>query len=146
MPTAAKLMAAICLATLGFVLSQMIMPLMPERASFGYFVPTNMAIGAILGWAVMGTRAGGGLWMGISNGLTGAFLLVICGVVTQSALRMLNLSMQRRYDSLGDAFIAVLTIGAEYFMIMATGPIAIAVVVGGIISGTVTNYAEKKWP
>ncbi len=146
MPTAARLMAAICLALLGFVLSEMIMPLMPERSSFGYFVPTNMALGALAGWVVMGPRAGGGFVMGLSNGLTGTFILLLWGLATQSTLTMLKLSMQRRYDGLGEAVLAVLSIGAEYFLIMATIPIAIVVLVGGAISGFVTNYAEQKWP
>lgn len=146
MPTAARLMAAICLALLGFVLSEMIMPLMPERSSFGYFVPTNMALGALAGWVVMGPRAGGGFVMGLSNGLTGTFILLLWGLATQSTLTMLKLSMQRRYDGLGEAVLAVLSIGAEYFLTMATIPIAIVVLVGGAISGFVTNYAEQNWP
>jgi hypothetical protein len=139
-------MAAICLALLGFVLSEMIMPLMPERSSFGYFVPTNMALGALAGWVVMGPRAGGGFVMGLSNGLTGTFILLLWGLATQSTLTMLKLSMQRRYDGLGEAVLAVLSIGAEYFLTMATIPIAIVVLVGGAISGFVTNYAEQNWP
>lgn len=146
MPTAARLMAAICLACMGFVLSEMIMPLMPDRASFGYFVPTNMALGALAGWVVMGPRAGGGPVMGIGNGLTGVFVLVLWGLAAQAVLRMLKLSMQRRYDGLGEAVLSVLSIGAEYFLIMATIPIAGVIVIGGIISGLATNYAEKKWP
>jgi len=146
MPTTARLMAAICLAFLGFILSQMIMPLMPDRASFGYFVPTNMALGALAGWVVMGPRAGGGFLMGISNGLTGAFVLLLWGLATQATLTMLKLSMQRRYDGLGEAVFAVLSIGADYFLIMSTVPIAIVVLVGASVSGLLTNYAKRKWP
>ncbi len=146
MPTGAKLMAAICLAILAFVLSEMIMPLMPERTHFGYFVPINMALGVVVGWIVMGSRAGGSVFMGITNGVSGAFMLVLWGLFTHGVIRMIDLSMQRRYDGLGEAALAVLSIGAEYFLIMATGPVGIALLVGGAISGLATNYAERRWP
>ena len=146
MPTAAKLMAAFCLASLAFVVSQMIMPLMPERSEFGYFVPINMAVGALVGWVIMAPRSGHGMGAGITNGLTGAFMLVLWGLATHAVIRMLDLSMQRRYDGMGEALLAVLTISAEYLLVMATVPIGIALSVGGIISGIATNYAERKWP
>ncbi len=103
MPTAAKLMAAFCLASLAFVVSQMIMPLMPERSEFGYFVPINMAVGALVGWVIMAPRSGHGMGAGITNGLTGAFMLVLWGLATHAVIRMLDLSMQRRYDGMGDS-------------------------------------------
>jgi hypothetical protein len=146
MPTGAKLMAAICLAVLAFVLSQMIIPLLPETIQLGYFVPVNMAIGALTGWGVMGPRAGGGIKMGISNGLTGAIVLVLWGVFTQAVLEMLKHSLRKKYDGLGEAFIAVIEFGSEYILIMATVPIALTIVVGGVISGIITNRAKKNWP
>lgn len=145
MPTAARLMGAVCLAFLAYVLSRMIMPLMPDGTDFGYFVVTNVALGIVAGWVVMGSRAGGNIGTGISNGLTGAFVLVLWGLAAQAVLEMLHRSLQRRYDGLGEAFIAVLTLGAEYFLVMASVPIAITLVVGGALSGLLTNYAKSKW-
>lgn len=146
MPTAAKLMAAICLALLAFIVSQMIMPLMPERSYFGYFVPINMAVGALVGWVIMAPRAGHGMAAGITNGLTGAFMLVFWGLATHAVIRMLDLSMQRRYDGVGEGLLAVLTISAEFILVMATVPIGIVLIVGGILSGIATNFAERRWP
>ncbi|WP_037227168.1 TrgA family protein [Roseobacter sp. GAI101] len=146
MPTGSKFMAALCLSVLAFVLSYMIIPLMPETTQFGYFVPINMALGALAGWTVMGPRAGGGIAKGISNGLTGAFVLILWGVFTQAMLEMLKRALRRQYDGLGEAFIAVVSFAGEYLLIMATVPIAVTVVVGGVLSGLLTNCAKKRWP
>lgn len=123
----------------------MIMPLMPDGTNFGYFIPTNMSLAALVGWVAMGPRAGGSVWAGISNGLTGAFILVLWGLATQAVLEMLYRSLQRRYDGLGEAFIATITFGAEFFLIMATVPISVTIVVGGIAAGLLTNAAANRW-
>ncbi|HIF77757.1 MAG TPA: TrgA family protein, partial [Sulfitobacter sp.] len=52
MPTGARLMAAISLAVLAFILSGMVVPLMPESTDFGYFLPLNMMLGLLVGWRV----------------------------------------------------------------------------------------------
>ncbi len=145
MPTAARLMAAGCFAILALVVSQMIIPLVPEGKRLGYFVPINMLVGFLIGWVMIGPRAGGGMGRGISNGLTGAFLLILWGIATQAVIEMIRLSMLRRYDGFAEAILAAIGIGAEFFMLMATVAIGVTVVVGGVISGLLTNYAEGRW-
>ena len=145
MPTAARLMGAISLSLVAYILSRMIMPLMPDGTDFSYFVLTNMALGLVAGWVVMGPRAGGDILAGIGNGLTGVFILVLWGLTAQAILEMLSRSLQRRYDGLGEAFLAVLNLGAEYFLVMATLPIAVAIIVGGAVAGILTNLAKARW-
>ena len=67
MPTAARLVAAILLAILGWVLFDLIRPLMPEGTDFGWFNYVNAFIGWCVGWIVMGRRAGRGFVSGINN-------------------------------------------------------------------------------
>ena len=59
---------------------------------------------------------------------------------------MLKHSLRKKYDGLGEAFIAVIEFGSEYILIMATVPIALTIVVGGAVSGIITNRAKKNWP
>src|SRR6056297_2390291 len=98
MPTAARLMAAFCLAVVGYVISEMVKPLMPESTDFGYFVPLNITLGIFVGWIVMGRRAGRGTTSAINNGLTGVFVLMLWGVGVQAANEMVRLAMRNRYD------------------------------------------------
>jgi len=60
MPTAARLMAALCLAVVGYVVSDMVVPLMPENTDFGRFHYVNAVLGALVGWLIMGPRGGRG--------------------------------------------------------------------------------------
>ncbi|KIN61172.1 Tellurite resistance protein [Sulfitobacter noctilucae] len=143
MPTAARLMAAICLAVTAYVISLMVMPLMPESTDFGYFVPLNIVLGLVVGWVVMGPRAGRGATAAVNNGLAGVFVLMFWGVGIQSAYEMFRLAMRHRYDGPSEAIIAIFTIGAEYVTIIATIPIGVALLVAALISGVLTDVADR---
>ncbi|WP_120504892.1 TrgA family protein [Sulfitobacter mediterraneus] len=143
MPTAAKLTAAICLAAVGYILSLMVMPLMPESTDFGYFVPLNMFLGLCVGWFVMGRRAGRGTTAAINNGLTGVFVLMLWGVGVQAINEMIRLAMRNRYDGPFEAMVAVFQIGAEFAVIVITVPIVIVAVIASIIGGLLVEFAHK---
>lgn len=145
MPTAARLMAAACLAVVAYAISQMVMPLMPESTDFGYFVQINIILGLIAGWTVMGRRAGRGLTPAINNGLTGVFVLMLWGIGVQAIYEMMRLAMRHRYDGPFEAITAVFQIGAEYALVIATIPMAGALVLGAVVSGLLTEYAAKNW-
>lgn len=146
MPSAARLMGAVCLSALAFVLSGMVIPLMPESTDFGYFVPLNMVLGLGIGWTVMGSRAGRGTTAAINNGFAGAFVLMLWGIGVQAAYEMFRRAMRNRYDDPFEALVAVFQIAAEYGLMVATLPIAIALVVGAVICGLLTEFAYNRWP
>jgi len=147
MPSAARLMGAVCMAVLAFVLSGMVMPLMPESTDFGYFVPLNILLGLVIGWTVMGSRVGGDTTAAsINNGIAGAFVLLLWGIGLQACYEMFRLAMRNRYDDPFEALVAVFQIAAEYGLMIATVPIAIAIVVGAVISGLLTEFAHRRWP
>ena len=145
MPTAARLMAAICLAMVAYAMSLIVMPLMPESTDFGYFVPLNITLGLFVGWFVMGRRAGKGTTAAINNGLTGVFVLLLWGVGVQAINEMMRLAMRNRYDGPFEAIVAVFTIAAEYAWIITTVQMGIAFVVGAVISGLLTEMADRRW-
>ncbi|NNE53258.1 MAG: TrgA family protein [Sulfitobacter sp.] len=145
MPTAARLMAALCLAVVGFVVSEMVKPLMPESTDFGYFVQVNIILGLAVGWFVMGRRAGRGTTAAINNGLTGVFVLFLWGIGVQAANEMVRLAMRNRYDGPLEAITDAFKIGAEFGLTIATVPIGIVFVVSAVISGLLTDYANRRW-
>ena len=145
MPTAARLMAAICLAVLAFVISQMVRPLMPESTDFGYFDYVNIILGLAVGWFVMGRRGGRGFTSALNNGLTGVFVLMLWGVGVQAANEMVRLAMRNRYDGPFEALTATFQIGAEFAVVIATIPIGVTLLVGAIISGLLTEFASNRW-
>ena len=144
MPTAAKLTAAICShSAVGYILSLMVMPLMPESTDFGYFVPLNAVLGLLVGWLVMGRRAGRGTTAAINNGLTGVFVLMLWGIGVQAINEMIRLAMRNRYDGPFEAMVAVFQIGAEFAVIVITVPIVVVAVIASIISGLLVEFAHK---
>ena len=145
MPTAARLMAAVCLAVVGYIISRMVMPLMPESTDFGYFIPLNICLGLVVGWVVMGRRAGRGTTAAINNGLTGVFVLMLWGVGLQAINEMVRLAMRNRYDGPLEAIVAVFQIGAEFAVMIATGPIGLALLISAVVSGLLTEYASRHW-
>ncbi|MEM5544671.1 TrgA family protein [Sulfitobacter sp. AS92] len=145
MPTGARLMAAISLAVLAFILSGMVVPLMPESTDFGYFLPLNIVLGLLVGWSVMGRRAGRGTTAAINNGLAGVFVLMLWAIFLQAANEMVRLALRNRYDDPFEAIVAVFQIGAEFGVMIATVPMAVALVVGAVISGLLTEFAYNRW-
>ena len=145
MPTAARLMAAICLAVVGYVISTMVIPLMPESTNFGNFIPINIVLGLLAGWFIMGPRVGRGTTAAINNGLTGVFVLMLWGVALQATYEMVRLAMRNRYDNAFEALTAIFQIGAEYAWIVCTVPIGIALLISALISGLLAEFASNRW-
>ena len=145
MPTAARLVAAICLAVVAVIISRMVMPLMPESTDFGYFTQVNILIGFLSGWVVMGKRAGRGTTAAINNGITGVVVMVFWGLFVHSTDEMVKLAMRNRYDGPFEAIIAVLYIGLDFAKMIFTGEVILTLLIGGVASGLATEYASRKW-
>ncbi|PCJ06653.1 MAG: tellurium resistance protein [Rhodobacteraceae bacterium] len=145
MPTGARLTAALCLALLAFVLSSEIMPLMPEGTNFGYFTPLNMGLGLVIGWVVMGKRAGRGFVPAINNGIGGVAVLLFWGVFIQGGYEMFRLAMRNRYDGPFEALSAIFTIGLDYAFVIFVPEVIVTVLVGALVSGLATEKASHHW-
>ncbi|UWR69886.1 TrgA family protein [Phaeobacter inhibens] len=145
MPTAARLIAALSMALVAIAVSFLIMPLMPEGTAFGYFVPFNAALGVLIGWVWVGRHVGRGVVNAINNGLTGAALLVLWGLFFQGAWEMFRLAMRNRYDGPFEALSAIFVIGLDFFFVMAVPHVLLALVIGGISCGLVTENAARRW-
>ncbi|KNG95458.1 TrgA family protein [Pseudaestuariivita atlantica] len=147
-PTAAKLVAAVCLGALGWYVSELIKPLVTEAkviTAFGWFSVVNAVIGAIVGWVFIGSRAGGGMSAAIGIGITGMALMVLWGLGLQGANEMIALAMKNRYDGPVEAVTAVFELSIEYFFLMSTVEIWMTLIVGGIVSGIAAEFAARRW-
>lgn len=145
MYTMPRLVAAILLAAVGFLASELIKPLMPEGTQFGWFNYVNAGLGAIMGWVVIGKRVGRGITAAIGNGMTGAAALLFWGLFTQSVNEMLKLSLRRRYDGPVEALTDMMRIGVEWGLAIATAPVLGTIFVGGIIAALVAEVSARHW-
>ncbi|MDU9003834.1 TrgA family protein [Sedimentitalea todarodis] len=145
MPTTSRLVAAVCLALLAYVLSRVVMPLMPEGMNFGYFIYVNMGLGVLIGWNVIGSRAGRGTTAAINNGLTGVVALIFWGLFVQGCYEMFDQAMNNRFDGPFEALVAILEIAAEYALILLTPTFILTALLGGALSGLATECAWRRW-
>ncbi len=145
MPDAAKLVAAVGMALLALIASGMIMPLFEEDTNFGYFVHVNVVLGALVGWLVIGSRAGRGTISAINVGLTSSVVLVFWGLFVQSCNEMTRLAMKNRFDGPFEALVSIFEIGAEWALLMSTVTVWTTLLVGGVIVGIASEYAWRTW-
>jgi hypothetical protein len=145
MPDAARLIAAICIGAIAYVVSFQIMPLMPESTDFGSFVYVNAVLGLATGWVVMGKRAGRGITAAINNGLGGALVLVLWGLFIHSCYQMFDRAMDNWYNGFMVAMAAIFQFMAEYALILIDPTVLATLAVGGVLSGLLTEYAWRTW-
>lgn len=145
MPDAARLVAALSLALIAFIVSGQIMPLMPEGTNFGWFTYVNVALGILCGWIVMGRRAGRGITPAINNGLTGVGVLIFWGLFVQGCYEMIRLAMRNRYDGPLEALSAIFRIGLDYGTTIFVPVVVLTLLVGSVLAGLATEYAWRTW-
>ncbi|MBO9449636.1 TrgA family protein [Tropicibacter sp. R16_0] len=145
MPDAARLVAALSLALIAFIVSGLVMPLMPEGMDFGYFTWVNVGLGVICGWVVMGKRAGRGITPAINNGVTGVLALLFWGLFVQGAYEMFRQAMRNRFDGPFEALGAIFTIGFDYGLTIMVPSIIWTLLVGGVLAGLATEFAWRQW-
>jgi hypothetical protein len=144
MPTAARMISAICLAALAWVVSEQIKTLFEEDKIFGFFNMINLVLGFVIGWQVIGSRAGRGYSAAINNGLTGGVVLVFWGLFSHSGERMIELSMRNRYDGAFDAVAGMFQIMWDNAILIATPVIALMLIVGSAVSGLIAELMSKR--
>ncbi|NOD29763.1 TrgA family protein [Ruegeria atlantica] len=145
MPTASRLVAAVCLVVLAFLVSGMVIDNGEEGKDYGYFTYVNMALGAICGWKIMGKRAGRGWTAGINNGLTGVASLLFWALFVQGCYRMFDLAMRNRYGGPFEAVMAIFSIGIDYGKQLIYPEILVALAIGAVVAGLATEQASRKW-
>ena len=144
MPTAAKAIAALCLAALGYLSSELVKTLLPEITNFGRFSEFNALLGLLIGWVVVGRRAGRGTKDAVANGLTGVVALIFWSLFLFSGYEMIQLSLDRRFDGPIEAFAAIFEIGIEYGSILVNPMMIIVFLMGALITGYLSEFVARR--
>ena len=98
MPTAAKLIGALSFAALAWFVSDLIKPLLPEGTQVGLLSPVNAFFGLLMGWRILGARAGEGIVSSVGYGLTAAVATVFWGLLAWAGYEMIVRSTRLYYD------------------------------------------------
>ncbi|MEO9652979.1 MAG: TrgA family protein [Roseobacter sp.] len=145
MPDAARLVAALCIGLIAYLVSFQIMTLMPDSVDFGAFEYINTILGIVTGWTVMGKRAGRGITAAINNGLGGALILVLWGLFIYACYQMFDRALDNWYQGFFDALAAIFQFMAEYALILMDPLVLFSLAGGGVLAGLFTEYAWRTW-
>lgn len=145
MPTASRLVAALSLMVIAFLVSSMIIDNGEEGKDYGYFSYVNLLLGFLCGWVIMGKRAGRGWTAAVNNGLTGVASLVFWGLFVQGTYEMFRLAMRHRYGGPFEALLAIFQIGLDFGKLLITPEIIATLAIGAILSGLFTEGASRRW-
>ncbi len=146
MPTAARLVAALLLAALGWFVADLVKPLLPDGTRVGLFSPVSAAVGGVIGWAYAGRRLDRDEGGAVGVGLTSVFLLAFWVLVIFSGHRMVILSMQMRYDGPVEAIQGMFAIAMDYLRLVMVPEVIAALLVGGLVAGWITRAVARRWP
>ncbi len=146
MPTAAKLVGAICFALVGALAAAALAPVLPDQFRAQWFVPANAAIGALVGWRVMGRAVGEGMRRALFAGLGTSAWLLFWALVIFSLREMLMRSLDRRYGNPTDALTNVIAIFEQFFRMAMIPEVVVILLAGGLIGGLLSELADRRWP
>jgi hypothetical protein len=145
MPTAAKLFAALSMMMLGFFAAEIIKPHMGEGTQFGAFSEVSALIGLVVGWRVLGPAAGRGNYLSSSAGLRSMVILVLAALFVFSTENMLVQAFRRTYDGPTQAVVGIIKIALDYGQQLLNPDVAAVLILGGVGSGLLTEWAARRW-
>ena len=145
MPTGAKAMAAISFAVVGFIAALAYIPNMPEAGSVGSLPLGVAAIGAIVGWRVMGNSVGHGYFRAIGSGLKTMIVLVFFALLLFGIYEMLQNSVKMYYDGPQEAILDVFQRMMDRSVPLLNGRVLAAILIGGTVAGLMTENASRRW-
>lgn len=146
MPTASKLVGALALALTAGVAAWIYAAaeINPKPLGF-WFVATNMGVGFFVGWFGIGRRPGSDVVSAMGLGLRGLVFLIIASGMTFAAFTIYDEVDRNKYRDPMELPIAWIQIAIDNVRSAATQDIIIALLVGGILTGLVTYWADRRW-
>ncbi len=145
MPTAGRLVAAVCFGVMGSVAAFVGIPTLPEGTITGYFVPFAGLTGIWLGWSLMGPKAGGRFALAMTQAIATTVVMIVVVILGISGWDMVERSMRLRYDGPGEAVLDTANLFWGYLQWMAVAPVIQALLIGTLVSAILTNIAARIW-
>ncbi|RPE71561.1 hypothetical protein EDD53_0682 [Pacificibacter maritimus] len=145
MPTAPKLVAALWFAALAWFCAGMVTRYLPEGTQLGHFALISAGFGGLVGWTFLGRRAGDTMRAALGYGLTAVALTVFYCLFYFSAEKMVQRSLNNRYDGPMDAVVSVVELMGEYLILVAKIDVILVLLIGGLFGGWLVEKVGRKW-
>ncbi|RVT84142.1 tellurium resistance protein [Rhodobacteraceae bacterium CCMM004] len=143
-PTAAKLVAALAFAALAWWVTDLVKPNLPQGTPMDWLAPVSAAVGAVMGWRVMGRRAGRGYVAAAGFGLTTAVAIVFWVLLIWAGYEMLQRSMDLYYDGPVEALESALALYMDYALLLVPGPPLPSLAVGAVLCGALAEWVARR--
>lgn len=145
MPTAPKLIAGLTLALVAAIASYVFAITHPELFGGTVFILSNALFGFLVGWFSFGQKPGRGFAEGATKGIRSGIVLVFISAVA-FGLRYVVKGMKKGFfNEPMDVFITWLSQSADYLVMSFTPEVWAIILVGGAISGIVTQFSSRYW-
>lgn len=145
MPTAAKVVAAVFMAAVAWFVSGMVKGLLPEGTQTGLLSEINAVLGFIMGWTIIGSRAGDGYKAAVGYGWTAVVATIFWALVVWGGYEMTVNATRLRYDGPLEAINDFFQICVEYLAMMGTGEVIGTLLLGGAVAGMMAEWAGRRW-
>ncbi|ARE39164.1 Tellurite resistance protein TrgA [Rhodovulum sp. P5] len=146
MPTAAKLVATLALAVVAFAASLALRAVLPDHIAAGRMVEVDTALGAAVGWLVMGRLAGRGYSAVVTLAVRSVAVLTFCALMTFAIVEALERAIALRYSDVMEALAGMVELFGDYALILLTAPLALAtLLIGGVLAALLTEAVSRRW-
>lgn len=145
MPTAAKLITGIFMALYAMLAAELYRANLPDDLANYYFVLMNGLYGLIVGWKLVGGRAGHGVTSGINNGITATVALVVVSLFFNSLRLMMYQSIDNRYNTLTDGLQDIPQMMFDYGLLLGQLDIIATLVIGAVLVGILGESVARRW-
>ncbi|MGL5010561.1 MAG: TrgA family protein [Paracoccaceae bacterium] len=146
MPTAAKLVAAVLFALLGFFVADLYAQGITTGRRTTWLHEGAAAISMICGWRVMGVLVGKGMGAAVGSGIRTALTAVFFTLLAFAIYDMVVISTKGRYDGPMEAVLAVFEIIVNLGRGLLTPEIIGTLLVGGALGGIASEAISRRWP
>lgn len=145
MPTAAKLVAAVVFAAVGYLASELIRPTLPEGQPAGWLLPVCALLPMTIGWRVMGKLVGKNYGVSMNNGLYVVVLSTVSVTFVFATALMIKKSRRLQYDGPMEAIVDIFALMLEYGLLLLNPVLLAVMVIGGFIGGILSEWAHRKF-
>lgn len=145
MPTAARLVALVCLALVGWSMASIAAPLVKAGDDGDVWFGGFALAGAIAGWTKLGKNVGNPTFKAAFNGMSAViygFLIVVMMSTVAAIWDGMGYHAYRTIDDL----LAGLTSNVLIYLSYARNPdILVYGAIGGALSGIIAEMAHRRW-
>jgi hypothetical protein len=145
MPTAAKAVAAVSFAVVGWLIADAYIANMTEETAMGPFRELTAALGLIIGYRVMGPSVGNGYVGAVGSGWKTVIVLVFFTLLFFAIYQMILQSTKMLYDGPFEAVLDVFNQMMKRSVPFGSVGVIMVMAIGGAVAGILAENANRRW-